>query len=185
MAVTREEAVRAYDKVLEYLSHGESKIRPDMEKTPERYIKAMEELTTPQEFSYTAFDNPDKTDKGMIIQGPIYFSSLCAHHTFAFRGTAWVAYIPGEKIIGLSKLSRAVKEAGKRFGVQEEITNDIAQTLMQELHPRGVAVYIKASHDCMSLRGVKASEAQTITTKLTGSFKENPETRQEFLDAIR
>lgn len=183
--VTREEAVQAYDKVLEYLSHGESKVREDMQKTPERYIKAMEELTTPDKFEYTAFDNPDKEDKGMIIQGPINFSSLCAHHTFAFRGIVWVAYVPGEKIVGLSKLARCVKSAGKKFGVQEEITNDIANTLERELNPLGVAVYISSTHDCMSLRGVKASEAATITTKLTGSFKENPETRQEFLNAIK
>lgn len=182
--VTREEAVQSMDKVLEYLSKGESKVRPDMAKTPERYIKAMEEMTTPQEFSYTSFDNPDKEDKGMVMQGPIKFISSCAHHTYPFQGEAWVAYIPGEKIVGLSKLARCVKETSKRFGVQEEITNDIAGILEKELKPLGVAVYMRATHGCMAWRGVKCSEANTITTKFTGAFKDSLNTRQEFLSYI-
>lgn len=181
---TREQAIKAYGTVLEYLSRGESKIRPDMGKTPERYVKAMEELTTPEPFEYTAFDNPDKQDRGMIIQGPIHFTSLCAHHTFEFSGTAYVAYIPGEKIVGLSKLARAVRNTAKRFGVQEEITNDIATELDRELSPRGVAVYLKAKHNCMGLRGVKAPEASTVTTKLTGAFLEEQATRNEFLNTV-
>ncbi len=180
----REVAIAGYDLALTYLSHGESQTRPDMAKTPMRYIKAMEELTTPDTFEYTSFENPDKEDKGMIIQGPISFISTCAHHTFPFQGEAWVAYIPGEKIVGLSKLARAVKSTAKRFGVQEEITNDIAKVLNEELKPMGVAVYMKASHGCMAWRGVKANEANTITTKLLGAFKDKPATRQEFFDNI-
>lgn len=181
----RDVAIAGYHLALTYLSKGENLKRDDMGKTPTRYIKAMEELTTPEHFEYTAFDNPDKEDKGMIIQGPINFISSCAHHTFPFQGEAWIAYIPGEKIVGLSKLARAVKSTAKRFGVQEEITNDIATTLAKELKPLGVAVYMKASHGCMAWRGVKADEAQTITTKLVGAFKEKSETRQEFFDAIK
>lgn len=180
--ISRDEAIKAYDLVLEYLSDGNSKYRTDMFKTPERYIKMMEELTTPEPFQWTCFDNEDG-DAGMIIQGPIYIQSLCAHHTAIFRGTAFVAYIPNEKIVGLSKLARCVRNAGKRFGTQEEITTDIAEQIQEHLEPLGVAVQLKMAHDCMATRGVKAPEAYTVTTKLTGAFLET-KARDEFLAAI-
>lgn len=182
--VTREEAVQAYDKVLEYLSKGDSKTRSDMGKTPERYIKMMEELTTEIPFEYTTFELPDD-DTGMIVQGPIYVQSLCAHHTAPYRGEAWVAYIPGERMVGLSKLARCVQNAGRRFSSQEEITAKIVNDLEENLKPEGVAVTLKMQHDCMHLRGVKAHGAYTTTTKLTGSFMDDNSTRQEFFNAVR
>lgn len=180
--VTREEAINAYSVVLKYLSKGESEVRPDMLKTPMRYIKMMEELTSPEPFEWTCFDNEDD-DAGMIIQGPINIQSLCAHHTAIFRGVAYVAYIPDKKIVGLSKLARCARNAGKRFGTQEEITIAIANEIQENLHPKGVAVQLRMSHDCMSARGVKAPEAQTVTTKLLGAFLED-KPRKEFLSAI-
>lgn len=180
---SREEAIDAYEKVLTYLSKGENHKREDMGKTPTRYIKMMEELTTEIPFEYTSFELPD-SDTGMIIQGPIYIQSLCAHHTAPFRGEAWVAYIPGERMVGLSKLARAVQNAGRRFSSQEEITAKIVNDLVDNLQPKGVAVSLKMQHDCMHLRGVKAHGVFTTTTKLTGSFKDNQDTRNEFLQAI-
>lgn len=181
---TREQAIEAYETVLSYLSKGENKKRPDMGKTPERYIKMMEELTTPIGFDYTMFDLPDE-DTGMITQGPIPIQSLCAHHTAVFRGEAWVAYIPNKKMVGLSKLARTVQNAGRKFSSQEEITADIANALQDNLQPQGVAVYVKMRHDCMETRGVKVHGAYTITTKLTGSFKDEAETRAEFLASVK
>lgn len=180
--VSREEAIKAYDIVLQYLSKGESKERPDMIKTPIRYIKMMEELTEPEPFEWTCFENEDE-DTGMIIQGPINIQSLCAHHTAIFRGVAYVAYVPDKKIVGLSKLARCARNAGKRFGTQEEITNAIAKEIQKNLQPKGVAVQLRMTHDCMAARGVKAPEAQTVTTKLLGVFL-NGEPRHEFLSAI-
>ncbi len=182
--ISRQEAIDSYAKVLEYLSKGQSLDRADMKKTPERYVKMMEELTTEIPFEYTSFELPDD-DVGMIVQGPIYIQSLCAHHTAPFRGEAWVAYIPGEEMIGLSKLARAVQNAGKRFSSQEEITSKIVDDLEENIKPQGVAVSLKMQHDCMHLRGVKAHGVYTTTTKLTGAFKEQAETRQEFFDAIK
>lgn len=180
----RNTAIEAYELVLAYLSNGESRVRNDMGKTPERYIKMMEELTTKQPFSYTTFDLPDD-DTGMIVQGPIYVQSLCAHHTAPFRGEAWVAYIPGERMVGLSKLTRAVQNAGRQFSSQEEITANILNELETELAPKGVAVQLKMQHDCMHLRGPKAHGVFTTTTKLSGAFKESAETRAEFLNATK
>lgn len=180
--ITREQAIQAYDIVFQYLTKGESKTRPDMLKTPMRYIKMMEELTKPEPFEWTCFENEDD-DAGMIIQGPINIQSLCAHHTAIFRGVAYVAYIPNEKIVGLSKLARCVRNAGKRFGTQEEITISIANEIEENLQPLGVAVQLRMTHDCMAARGVKAPEAQTVTTKLLGAFLED-KPRNEFLSAI-
>jgi len=184
MATTREQAIAAYKDVLDYLTDGVSQKRADMKKTPERYIKAMEELTTPLEFSYTTFDNPNK-DGGMIFQGPINIQSLCAHHTFIYEGVAYVAYIPNKKIVGLSKLARCVKEAGKKFSSQEEIVSDIVTTLQKELKTKDVACTLDMSHSCMGRRGVKAPEARTITTKLGGSFKTNGATKAEYMGNVR
>lgn len=181
--IKREDAVKAYDIVLQYLSRGNSKVREDMGKTPERYIKMMEELTNPEPFEWTCFDNPDE-DGGMIIQGPINVQCLCAHHTAVFRGVAYVAYIPDKKIVGLSKLARCARNAGKCFGTQEEMTNAIAEAIQTNLEPKGVAVQLIMTHDCMATRGVKAPEASTITTKLIGAFRDG-EVRNEFLSAIK
>ena len=180
--ITREEAIKAYDLVFQYLTRGLSKTRPDMQKTPIRYIKMMEELTEPEPFEWTCFENEDE-DAGMIIQGPISIQSLCAHHTAIFRGTAYVAYVPDKKIVGLSKLARCVRNAGKRFGTQEEITIAIANEIQENLEPKGVAVQLRMTHDCMAARGVKAPEAQTITTKLLGVFLDD-KPRKEFLSTI-
>lgn len=158
---------------------GQDIEREGMKRTPERYIKFMREFLNPPVFEMTAFD-AEGTDE-MIIQSGIPFFSLCEHHTAPFFGTAAVAYIPRNKIVGLSKLARTVDFFANRFQNQERITTQVAEYLQQHLDPRGVAVTIKAQHLCMCMRGVKKHDTWTTTTKLIGLFKDDHLARNEFL----
>jgi GTP cyclohydrolase I len=160
---------------------GEDPSREGLKETPKRYIKFMREFLEPKVFNFTTFD-AEGTDE-MIIQKDIPFYSLCEHHTAPFFGTAAVAYIPNNKIVGLSKLARTVDLYANRFQNQERITTQIAERLWNELEPKGVAVSLKAQHLCMCMRGVKKHDTWTITSKLLGLFKEG-EPRQEFLKYI-
>ncbi len=161
---------------------GENPDREGLKDTPKRYIKFMQEFLEPKVFNFTTFD-AEGTDE-MIIQTNIPFYSLCEHHTAPFFGFANVAYIPNNKIVGLSKLARTVDLYANRFQNQERITNQIAERLKLELSPRGVAVSLKAQHLCMCMRGVKKHDTWTITTKLLGVFKENETSKNEFLKFI-
>jgi GTP cyclohydrolase I len=161
---------------------GENINREGLKDTPKRYIKFMREFLEPKEFNFTTFD-AEGTDE-MIIQTNIPFYSICEHHTAPFFGTADVAYIPNEKIIGLSKLARTVDLYANRFQNQERITTQIAERLHAELNPKGVAVHLKAQHLCMCMRGVKKHDTWTSTSKLLGAFKEDQKARSEFLNLI-
>lgn len=165
------------------LTHlGEDVNREGLKDTPKRYIKFMREFLEPKEFNFTTFD-AEGTDE-MIIQTNIPFYSICEHHTAPFFGTADVAYIPNEKIVGLSKLARTVDLYANRFQNQERITTQIAERLNTELNPKGVAVRLKAQHLCMCMRGVKKHDTWTSTSKLLGAFKEDEKARFEFLNLI-
>lgn len=167
-------------RILQYM--GEDVTREGLKDTPKRYIKFLTEFLTPKEFNFTAFD-AEGTDE-MIIQTNIPFYSLCEHHIAPFFGVANVAYIPNEKIVGLSKLARTVDLYSNRLQNQERITTQIAERITLELNPRGVAVSLKAQHLCMNMRGVKKHDTWTITTKLLGAFKEDDKARNEFLKFI-
>lgn len=161
---------------------------PHLVDTPKRWVKMMKELTNGDDdsFNFTTFPNTLKRSE-MVIMGPIRFNSLCAHHVIPFFGTAHVAYIPSEKIAGLSKLARTVTQFSKGLWTQEELTSEIATFLEEELKPIGVAVQMQAEHLCMSLRGVKMPGALTTTSDLRGAFlKPMPgaDPRQEFYNAI-
>ena len=162
---------------------GEDPTREGLKETPKRYIKFMREFLEPKEFNFTTFD-AEGTDE-MIIQTNIPFYSICEHHTAPFFGIANVAYIPAEKIVGLSKLARTVDLFANRFQNQERITSQIAEKLQTELNPRGVAVHLKAQHLCMCMRGVKKHDTWTSTSKLLGLFKEDLNVRNEFLSLIK
>jgi len=169
-----------FKQILTHL--GEDVNREGLKDTPKRYIKFMREFLEPKEFNFTSF-NADGTDE-MIIQTNIPFYSICEHHTAPFFGTADVAYIPNEKIVGLSKLARTVDLYANRFQNQERITTQIAERLRAELNPKGVAVHLKAQHLCMCMRGVKKHDTWTSTSKLLGAFKEDQKARSEFLNLI-
>jgi GTP cyclohydrolase I len=168
-----------FQQILEQL--GEDTSREGLIETPKRYIKFMREFLEPKDFNFTTFD-AEGTDE-MIAQTNIPFYSLCEHHTAPFFGVATIAYIPDKKIVGLSKLARTLDFYANRFQNQERITTQVAERLIKELDPKGVAVSLKAQHLCMCMRGVKKHDTWTITSKLLGAFKEG-EARNEFLKYI-
>lgn len=156
--------------------------RDGLRDTPRRYLKFLTEFTKASEFELTEFDGEGYDQ--MIVQTNIHFYSLCEHHLAPFFGTAAIAYIPQGKIVGLSKLARTVDKFACGFQNQERITKQIADYLMQQLDPLGVAVVLKAQHLCMAMRGVKKLGVDTTTSEMLGVFRENQATRMEFLQLI-
>ncbi len=155
-----------------------------LEDTPGRIARAYAELLTPMPFNATTFPNDEGYDE-MVIVRDIPFQSLCMHHMLPFHGTAHVAYLPGDRIIGLSKLGRVVDLFARDLQVQERLTTQIADWVDERLAPRGVGVIIEAEHLCMSLRGVQKAGSRTVTSALRGSIKDDPRTRHEFLSLAR
>lgn len=153
--------------------------------TVRRWLKAMQEFKQAPSvpFTPTVFD-ASNTDQMVICKG-IHFSSLCAHHLFPFSGVAHVAYIPNQKIIGLSKIPRFVDWLTHKPSTQETSTEDIAGTLEELLNPIGVAVVLEAQHTCMACRGVRAHTASMVTSVMKGAFLTNPNAKQEFLSLIK
>jgi GTP cyclohydrolase I len=147
--------------------------------TPRRVAAAYAELLTPEPFDMTTFPNEEGYDELVVVRD-IPFHSLCMHHLLPFHGTATVAYIPGERIIGLSKLARVVDLFARDLQVQERLTTQVAAWLEQRLQPKGVGVVLEAEHMCMSLRGVQKPGARTTTSALHGLIREDARTRAEF-----
>jgi GTP cyclohydrolase I len=166
-----------FQQVLNHL--GEDVTREGLQMTPKRFIKFMREFLHPPKFEFTVFD-AEGTDE-MIVQTNIPFYSLCEHHVAPFFGVGTIAYVPDNKIIGLSKLGRTLDLYANKLQNQERITTQIAQRLQDELSPKGVAVSLKAQHLCMCMRGVKKHDTWTTTTKLLGVFKDDPKARNEFI----
>src|SRR5215210_13061 len=154
-----------------------------LEETPRRVAEAYAELLTPQPFRATTFPNDEGYDE-LIVARAIPFHSLCMHHLLPFQGVAHVSYLPGERIIGLSKLARVVEHFARDLQVQERLTKQIADWLDETLQPRGVGVVLEAEHLCMTLRGVQKPGSTTVTSALTGYLREDARTRQEFLDLV-
>jgi GTP cyclohydrolase I len=156
---------------------------PDLVDTPRRVAAMFEELLTPKDFNPTTFPNDDGYDE-LVLSKDIPFTSLCAHHALPFSGVAHVGYLPGERILGLSKLARVVHYFSRSLQVQERLTKQIADWLATELGPRGVGVVIEAEHMCMTIRGVQAAGSTTVTSTMYGLLRERVATRQEFLSLI-
>ena len=148
--------------------------------TPARVARMYAELLTPRPFNATTFPNDGGYDE-LVVARDIPFHSLCEHHLLPFIGVAHVAYLPGERIIGLSKLARVVESFSRSLQVQERLTTQVAGWLQRELAPKGVGVVLEAEHLCMSLRGVQKAGATTVTSALHGLVRDDPRTRQEFL----
>ena len=151
--------------------------------SPRRMAKAYAEMLTPRVFELTTFENDEGYDE-MVVVCDIPLQSICEHHLLPFTGTAHVGYLPGERILGLSKFARVVEMFSRRPQVQERLTKQIADWLDIELSPRGVGVVLVAEHSCMSLRGSRVAGAMTRTTALAGAMRSDPATRAEFLAAI-
>src|SRR5262245_54282670 len=152
----------------------------ELRETPRRVADAYAELLTPRPFRATTFPNDDGYDE-LIIARSIPFHSLCMHHLLPFHGFAHVGYLPGERILGLSKLGRVVEYFSRDLQIQERLTTQVADWLEEELGPKGVGVVLEAEHTCMSLRGVQKLGAKTVTSAMRGILREDPRTRQEFL----
>jgi GTP cyclohydrolase IA len=147
--------------------------------TPRRVAAAFAELLTPRPFQLTTFPNDEGYDE-LVLARDIPFHSLCEHHLLPFHGTAHVGYLPGARILGLSKLARVVERFARDLQVQERLTQQVANWLRDELRPKGVGVVIEAEHLCMSLRGVRAGGARTITSAVHGRLRDDARSRAEF-----
>jgi GTP cyclohydrolase I len=158
--------------------------REGLRETPRRMAAAYAELLTPQPFAVTTFPNDERYDE-LVIARSIQFHSLCEHHLLPFHGVAHVAYLPGERIVGLSKLARVVDLFARGLQVQERLTTQIADWLDERLAPKGVGVVLEAEHLCMTLRGVQKPGTLTVTSALRGLVRDDPRTRQEFLALTR
>jgi GTP cyclohydrolase IA len=153
---------------------------PGLAETPRRVAAAYAELLTPEPFNLTTFPNEEGYDELVLVRD-IPFQSLCMHHLLPFHGVAHVAYLPAERIIGLSKLARVVEHYSRDLQVQERLTKQVAGCIQEELAPKGVGVVLEAEHLCLSLRGVQKAGARTVTSALHGLVRDDPRTREEFL----
>ena len=171
------------DSVKNILGSFDDPTREGLLETPKRYVKFLREFTSPPEFKFTVFDAEGYNQ--MIIQTEIPFYSLCEHHLAPFFGHGSIAYIPNGKIVGLSKLARVLDKFARRLQNQERITKQIAEFLMRELQPQGVAVLLKAQHLCMAMRGVEKPGTMTTTSEMTGVFLNDQSCKNEFLQLIR
>lgn len=151
-----------------------------LRETPRRMVEAYVELLTPKPFRPTTFANEEGYDELVLVRA-IPFHSLCMHHMLPFHGLAHVAYLPGERIVGLSKLARVVELFVRDLQVQERLTTQIADWIQEQLKPMGVGVVLEAEHLCMSMRGVQKFGATTVASSLHGQVRDDPRTRQEFL----
>jgi GTP cyclohydrolase I len=147
--------------------------------TPRRVAAAYAEMLTPRSFSLTTFPNDEGYDE-LVLARQIPFHSLCQHHMLPFKGVAHVGYLPGDRILGLSKLARVVELFARSLQVQERLTKQVADWLQEQLQPKGVGVVLEAEHLCMSLRGVQANGSLTVTSALHGLLRDDPRSRAEF-----
>jgi GTP cyclohydrolase I len=156
----------------------------ELSETPRRVAAAFAEMLTTTPFELTTFANDENYDELVVVRD-IPVQSLCAHHLLPFVGVAHVAYLPDERIVGLSKLARAVALWSRGLQIQERLSSQIAGWLDDRLHPKGVGVVIEAEHLCMTVRGVQAHGARTVTSTLRGQVRDDPSTRSEFLGLAR
>lgn len=168
-------------RLLQYF--GEDVNREGLQDTPKRFVKFFKEFLNPPQWNCTSFEGEGYDE--MIIQTNIPFHSLCEHHIAPFFGTGTIAYIPNKRIVGLSKLARTLETFARRLQNQERITTQVAEFLWNELEPKGVAVQLTAKHMCMEMRGVKKHDTHTTTSKMLGVFKDDINTKNEFLRAIK
>jgi GTP cyclohydrolase IA len=159
---------------------GADLTKEGLRETPRRMAEAYMELLTPEAFSLTTFPNDEGYDELVVVRD-IPFQSLCMHHVLPFHGIAHVAYLPCDRILGLSKLVRVVELFACDLQLQERLTTQIADWVQRQLRPKGVGVVLEAEHLCMSVRGVQKAGTKTVTSALHGVVRDDPRTREEFL----
>ena len=183
---TREEAEAAVRTMLAWT--GDNPDREGLVETPKRVVRAYEQFFAgyemdPKEVLSKVFEEVEGYDE-MVIVKDIRVESHCEHHIDPILGKAHVGYLPNKRIVGISKLARVVDIFGKRLQTQEVMTAQIANVINEVLEPKGVAVVMNAKHQCMTTRGVHKPESSTITSTMLGAFRENPDTRAEFMNLI-
>ncbi|MEO8907705.1 MAG: GTP cyclohydrolase I FolE [Microbacteriaceae bacterium] len=179
------DTVRARAAVTELLEAlGRDPRSEHLADTPRRVVDAFIEQLTQNDFSPTTFPNTEGYDELVLVRD-IPFHSLCEHHLLPFQGIAHVGYIPGDRLIGLSKLARAVDFFSHDLQVQERLTRQIANWIESELDPVGVGIVMEAEHTCMTIRGIQARGALTVTSTFTGVLKERPDLREQFFCGSR
>lgn len=174
-------AARAVTDLLTAL--GQDPRSEHLVKTPQRVAATFAEMLTATPFTLTTFPNEEGYDE-LVLARDIPFTSLCQHHLLPFSGVAHVGYLPGDRIVGLSKLARVVELFARRLQVQERLTQQVAGWLYDQLQARGVGVVVEAEHQCMTLRGARAAGSRTVTSALHGVLRDDARTRQEFLALI-
>ena len=167
---------------------GDDPNRAGLLETPARFTRAFEEYfagyaADPAKLLSTTFEETNGYDEMIVLRG-IPFDSHCEHHVAPIVGRAWVAYVPNGRVVGISKLARVVEAFAKRLQIQERLTAQIAQVIQDALAPQGVAVVVKASHHCLSSRGVRKHDSDMVTSRMLGCFRDNSVTRQEFLALV-
>ena len=167
---------------------GDDPDREGLIETPKRVVKAYEEFfegydMDPEEVLQKTFEEVQGYDDAVIVRN-IRVESHCEHHIVPIIGVAHVGYIPNNRVVGISKLARVTEIFGKRLQTQETMTAQIADTIQKVLELKGVAVVVDASHQCMTTRGIHKTESSTITSRMLGVFRDNPETRSEFMNLI-
>ncbi|SDM63677.1 GTP cyclohydrolase I [Geodermatophilus siccatus] len=158
---------------------GRDPASPHLAETPRRVARSYAELLTGRQFELTTFPNDEGYDE-LVIARDIPLQSLCEHHLLPFSGVAHIGYLPGARILGLSKLARVLELFARDLQVQERLTQQVADWLQEHLAPRGVGVVVEAEHLCMSLRGVRAPGARTVTSALHGVLRSDARSRAEF-----
>ena len=181
-AVDLDRAERAVTELLAAL--GQDPTSEELAETPRRVAASYAELLTPASFTLTSFPNDEGYDE-LVLARAIPFASLCQHHLLPFTGLAHVGYLPAGRILGLSKLARVIELFARRLQLQERLTTHVADRLQTHLQPKGVGVVLEAEHLCMTLRGVQATGARTVTSALHGLLRSDPSSRQEFLALTR
>lgn len=184
---SKEEAQEAVRTLLRWA--GDDPNREGLLGTPDRVVRAYEEFfagyaENPVEMLSRTFEETDGYDELVVLKG-IRLESHCEHHMVPIIGEAHVAYLPSRRVVGISKLARVVEVFAKRLQIQEKLTAQIANTIQHVLEPLGVAVVIEAAHQCMTTRGVHKPGVKMITSTMLGVFRDNAETRREFLSLIR
>jgi GTP cyclohydrolase I len=183
---TRTEVEDAIKTIIRWA--GDDPSRDGLRETPDRVARAYEEYfrgynEDPEDILQKTFKEIEGYDEMVVLRG-IRFESHCEHHMAPIIGRAWVAYIPRGKVVGISKLARVVDAYAKRLQIQEKMTAQIANTVQDVLNPEGVAVVLKAEHQCMTTRGVHKPGTDLVTSRMLGAFRDNPITRQEFLAIV-
>ena len=183
---SRSEAEAAVRTLIEWA--GEDPDREGLRDTPERVVRAYEEFFAgyredPADILATTFNETAAYDD-MIVLRDVRLESHCEHHIVPILGKAHIGYLPSDRVVGVSKLARLIEIFAKRMQIQETLTSQVADTLQEVLRPRGVGVVIEAAHQCMTTRGIRKPGVSMVTSRMLGCFRDNPETRREFLDMI-